>query len=71
MDTGAWQATVQGVKKSWTQLKRLTTHAHYRLTSQKMQASHSDTKKSNSQSDFFYIYKEKTSAVILKDISKS
>ena len=27
MDTGAWQVTVHGVSKSWTQLKRLSTHA--------------------------------------------
>ena len=27
MDRGAWQATVQWVKKSWTRLKRLSTHA--------------------------------------------
>ena len=27
MDTGAWQATVPGVTKSRTQLKRLSTHA--------------------------------------------
>ena len=28
MDRGAWQATGHGVKKSWTQLKRLTIHAY-------------------------------------------
>ena len=27
-DRGAWQATVQGLQKSQTQLKRLSTHAH-------------------------------------------
>ena len=27
MDTGAWRATVHGVAKSRTQLKRLSTHA--------------------------------------------
>ena len=27
MDKGAWQATVQKVTKSWTQLKQLSTHA--------------------------------------------
>ena len=27
MDRGAWQGTVHGVAKSWTQLKRLKTHA--------------------------------------------
>ena len=27
MDKGAWQATVQGVAKSWTQLKQLSMHA--------------------------------------------
>ena len=26
MDRGAWWATVHGVKKSWTQLKRLSLH---------------------------------------------
>ena len=26
MDRGAWQATVHGVAKSWTQLKQLGTH---------------------------------------------
>jgi len=26
MDTGAWWATVHGVTKSWTRLKRLSTH---------------------------------------------
>jgi len=26
MDRGAWQATVYGVTKNWTQLKRLNTH---------------------------------------------
>ena len=26
MDSGAWQATTNGVKKSWTQLKQLSTH---------------------------------------------
>ena len=28
MDRGAWKATVHGVAKSQTQLKRLSTHAH-------------------------------------------
>ena len=28
MDRGAWQATVHGIAKSWTQLKGLSTHAH-------------------------------------------
>ena len=28
MDREAWQATVHGVAKSWTQLKQLSTHAH-------------------------------------------
>ena len=28
MDRGAWQATVHRVTKSWTQLKRLSTHTH-------------------------------------------
>ena len=28
MDRGAWQATVHGVAKSWTQLKRLSMHVH-------------------------------------------
>ena len=27
MDRGAWQATVHGIAKSWTQLKRLSMHA--------------------------------------------
>ena len=27
MDREAWQATVHGVTKSWTQLKQLSTHA--------------------------------------------
>ena len=27
VDRGAWQATVHGVAKSWTRLKRLITHA--------------------------------------------
>ena len=27
MDRGAWWATVHGVAKSWTQLKRLSTHS--------------------------------------------
>ena len=27
MDRGAWWATVHGVAKSWTQLKRLSMHA--------------------------------------------
>ena len=30
MDRGAWLATAQGVAKSGTQLKRLSTHAHAR-----------------------------------------
>ena len=28
MDRGAWRATVYRVTKSWTQLKRLSTHVH-------------------------------------------
>ena len=28
MDREAWQATVHGVTKSWTRLKRLSTHMH-------------------------------------------
>ena len=28
MDRGAWWATVHGFAKSWTRLKRLSTHAH-------------------------------------------
>ena len=28
MDGGAWPATVQGVAKSWTRLKQLSTHVH-------------------------------------------
>ena len=28
MDRGAWQVTVHGVTKSWTQPKRLNTHTH-------------------------------------------
>ena len=28
MDRGAWWATVHGVAKSWTSLKRLNTHTH-------------------------------------------
>ena len=28
MDRGAWLATVKRVAKSWTQLKRLSTHTH-------------------------------------------
>ena len=28
MDRGAWQATVHGVAKSWTRLKRLSMHTH-------------------------------------------
>ena len=28
MDRGAWWAAVHGVTKSWTRLKRLSTHAH-------------------------------------------
>ena len=31
MDRGAWQATAYGVKKSWTQLKQLSMHAHAQL----------------------------------------
>ena len=30
-DRGAWRATVHRVAKSWTQLKRLSTHAHIAL----------------------------------------
>ena len=26
MDRGAWQATVNGITKSWTRLKQLSTH---------------------------------------------
>ena len=29
MDRGAWQATVHGITKSWTWLKRLTTHTQH------------------------------------------
>ena len=29
MDWGAWQVTVHGVPKSWTRLKRLSTHRNY------------------------------------------
>ena len=32
MDRGAWQATVHRVTKSWTQLKRLSTSTHGRLS---------------------------------------
>ena len=32
MDRGAWVATVHGVAKSWTQLKRLSTHAKCLMT---------------------------------------
>ena len=28
VDRGAWQAIVHRVKKSWTQLKQFSTHAH-------------------------------------------
>ena len=28
MDIGAWQATVHRITKSWTQLRRITVHAH-------------------------------------------
>ena len=28
MDSGAWWATVHGIAKSWTRLKRLSEHAH-------------------------------------------
>ena len=28
MDRGAWQATVHGVTKSWTQLKQLSSYKH-------------------------------------------
>ena len=31
MDIGVWQASVHGVTKNWTQLKRLRTHAHRSL----------------------------------------
>ena len=31
MERGAWQITVHRVAKSWTQLKRLSTHAHMLL----------------------------------------
>ena len=31
MDRGAWQATVHGVAKSWTRLKRLHHHHHVRI----------------------------------------
>ena len=29
MDRGTWWATVHRVEKSWTQLKRFSTHTHY------------------------------------------
>ena len=32
MDRGAWWATVQGVRKSWTQLKRPSTHTCSRVS---------------------------------------
>ena len=32
MDRGAWRATVHGVTKSWTQLKRLSTHSTHTHT---------------------------------------
>ena len=28
MDRGVWQATVHGISKSWTRLKRLSIHTH-------------------------------------------
>ena len=28
IDSGAWQSTVHGVTKTWTQLKQLSTHAN-------------------------------------------
>ena len=31
MDRGGWQATVHGVAKNWTLLKRLSTHAEISL----------------------------------------
>ena len=31
MDRKAWQATVHGVAKSWTQLNPLSMHAHHEL----------------------------------------
>ena len=31
MDRGAWWATVHSVAKSWTQLKRLSTHIGHKL----------------------------------------
>ena len=31
MDRGAWRATVYRVAKSWTRLKRVSTHAHVGL----------------------------------------
>ena len=30
MDTGAWRVIIHRVEKSWTQLKRLSTHTHMR-----------------------------------------
>ena len=30
MDRGAWQSTVHEVAKSWTRLKQLSTHAHFK-----------------------------------------
>ena len=35
VDRGAWQVTVHGVVKSWTQLRWLTTHTHWRQHSEK------------------------------------
>ena len=29
LNRGAWQATVHGVTKSWTQPKQFNTHTHY------------------------------------------
>ena len=36
MDRGAWRATVHGVVKSGTRLKRLSLHAHVRVLSLKL-----------------------------------
>ena len=42
MDRGAWRATVHRVAKSWTRLKRLTTHTH---TCRPIRTSRTNTKK--------------------------
>ena len=36
MDREAWQATVHGVAKSWTWLKRVSTHTHLRMKSSRV-----------------------------------